>query len=645
MKKSIKNLIIREIESKKILISDKWMQNRDVLEIFTSFGINSKYFKTHFAIQIIEYFISVMKKEKEAGDCPVMSKFVRFMVTKGISPKEVFIICMSFRKILIDDILGIKGVVNDIKIVFYEIGDMFDTNLAGVLEIFENMQKKEIENMQKIKDYGVKIKLIEAVFETIDTNILLLEGNRVSLVSKRFLQLLGLDDLKSYHLKYKNSTGFINDKNILEVKDILNKDKNIEKVMIYNYRKGLFQYFRIETTLIPDADPAKYIVKFVFIRDCEPQEQISKLALLVIDTKNNIYQELYLEDNLNLFLQKAQEQNSTLVYTLISPYNVDIKKDNFYKKQMQKIYSLIKKSVKQDDYLFENKDGGFGVLQFAKNIQENNKKILELQQKIAKIAKIHMVSSVVQSKDSGKKLLARIAKLLKLLKLNESSLMIPDNKKRHKIINEDEYAKTLLIQNKTIESILFYKEIPVYSDSQITYSKETSDVIVSLNKKAFGVVTINSFVYFKISSSLHIKTKIEKIDYEKKCVVLGNILFDDNSPLNRKSVFVEVDFELHIIFSDESEAKAKANFLSKDKIGFEIENQYSLDEILDAYLSFGLDGTESDETIYVRAHMEKDNNRKYIATLNYDTQQSKTINEYISRRQMDIVREISNKIL
>ena len=69
-----------------------------------------------------------------------------------------------------------------------------------------------------------------------------------------------------------------------------------------------------------------------------------------------------------------------------------------------------------------------------------------------------------------------------------------------------------------------------------------------------------------------------------------------------------------------------------------------MDEVFDAYISFEIDDTEPNEIIYIRAHIEKGHDKNYIAILNYNVQQAKLINDYLYKKQMEIIREINDKI-
>ncbi|MCW8838564.1 MAG: GGDEF domain-containing protein, partial [Thiovulaceae bacterium] len=58
--------VIDSIESDRVKIADEWMRVEIVSDIFKKYKISIKKFKENFAIKILEYFISVVREEKEA---------------------------------------------------------------------------------------------------------------------------------------------------------------------------------------------------------------------------------------------------------------------------------------------------------------------------------------------------------------------------------------------------------------------------------------------------------------------------------------------------------------------------------------------------------------------------------------------------
>jgi len=155
MKNQIPDLLsISEIiEYNCVNIVTHWTQVQTVKAVFEAKKISAKKFIDNYGIAILEYFIAVIRKEKELGNCPVMSKLINYMLSKGITPREVFDIFMGLRKTLINFVLKQDIVLKNPSLFLEELSNMFDANLSGVLDVFTdryelNQKKLETTKMQ-----------------------------------------------------------------------------------------------------------------------------------------------------------------------------------------------------------------------------------------------------------------------------------------------------------------------------------------------------------------------------------------------------------------------------------------------------------------------------------------------------------------
>jgi GGDEF domain-containing protein len=630
------------IESKKNLIAQQWVSESIVGEIFVSFGINAKYFQSHFAIPIIEYFISVIKGEKEAGDCPIMSKFVRFMITKGMSPRDVFLICMNFRKKLVTNIIKIDENNTSIIPLLEEIADIFDANLSGVLEIYDTLHAQQTNESEQINLYQSKITQISTLLDSLSTSIILVENSKVLFANKNFLQMLELQNIKEYYKKYKQSADFVVDYGIENINQLINPQLKIKTVKIYNLHKGILQYFRLHVTPIEQSDPPSHLLEFIYDKDHTPQTKSDTLAILVADPLTGMYKQIHLEDNLHLFIQKAKEQNKMLIYTLIDPQNSKIQSDEYYKEELYTISKIIKNNLGPKDYLFCNDDNSFGVLQFSDDIDKTKQQLLNIKNKIAKITELYMVQSIVQPLESAKRLLLRVSKLIQALKTKKSAHVLFESD-LEKIEDETGYATNILLQTQSLQSILYYKQIPIHSDSTISLLPQTQKLTCTLSTKALSIVKVKDFIYFKISKDSIIKAQIVTINEDRSSVVLDGIGFDNaqSSLHNRSSLCVNADFPITIKSQGENIITANATYLCNDTIGFVLEDESALEGIFDVFISF----TINDKLLFAQGFLEEKEKDHYIAKLNFNTEHSKIISEYISKMELSILQEIKQKSL
>lgn len=216
------SLLLQDIKKYKVAIATSWVKKDTVKVVFEQRKISLKQFRDSYGVPIIEYFISVIDETKPLGDCPVMSKLVKYLLAKNISPKEVFDICMGFRFVLVGFLLQKKSVVNNATFFMNEIATIMDANLSGVLEIFTTANKKSQEKLQSLeteKERLIKEKeeLVEGVSYDELTGFInygafekvLIENIATSLEDKQrlFLAIVDIPNLRSVNLSKGREAG------------------------------------------------------------------------------------------------------------------------------------------------------------------------------------------------------------------------------------------------------------------------------------------------------------------------------------------------------------------------------------------------------------------------------------------------------
>ena len=104
-------------EKHKQEILHQWIMYRDPKAILVFHDIDLVLFEEYYASGVFDYFMSVIKKEKELGDCPVMKELLSYLKDRDVSANELFIICSHFRRSIIDFSYDVK--INS-KILFDE---------------------------------------------------------------------------------------------------------------------------------------------------------------------------------------------------------------------------------------------------------------------------------------------------------------------------------------------------------------------------------------------------------------------------------------------------------------------------------------------------------------------------------------------
>lgn len=245
-------------EKHKQVILHQWIMYRDPKAILVFHDIDLVLFEEYYASGVFDYFMSVIKKEKELGDCPVMKELLSYLKDRDVSANELFIICSHFRRSIIDFSYDAK--INS-KILFDEISYVFDENFAGVLKLYtDTIFQKEQEiakNVQLLNEYKKALDESAIVSKT-DVN------GRITYANENFCEICGYtkEELigKSHNLVRHPDT---EDEMFKEMWDTL-RVKKIFQGTIKNRRKDRSSYY-LDITIVPILDPFEGISEFIAI--------------------------------------------------------------------------------------------------------------------------------------------------------------------------------------------------------------------------------------------------------------------------------------------------------------------------------------------------------------------------------------------
>ena len=153
--------IIKKLEEDKENISKIWTDNKVVIEKLESQTIDVEYFRSHYAIKVIEYFLKVIRDEAEVGNCPVIIEMLDFFKHKELLLEDIFMICVLFKNTITAYIFQ-QYSFN--KNLFEEISFILDRNFEGV--IINYIKIKESKKVEVITvEYEEDIVYSEYVLE------------------------------------------------------------------------------------------------------------------------------------------------------------------------------------------------------------------------------------------------------------------------------------------------------------------------------------------------------------------------------------------------------------------------------------------------------------------------------------------------
>ena len=156
MKKSSIALITQHVDildTNRETIVNTWLSVADVQTILHKHDVNIEMFSTTYAHPVVNYFIGVIQGSNTIGNCPVISKLLEYLKDKEISSSELFIICINFRKSMIN-LLFQNNLMSEE--MYSNISYIFDANFRGVLEAFTDTISKAKAESKRFYDIATK---------------------------------------------------------------------------------------------------------------------------------------------------------------------------------------------------------------------------------------------------------------------------------------------------------------------------------------------------------------------------------------------------------------------------------------------------------------------------------------------------------
>ena len=130
-------------------IIGRWLGYKAVRDTFERHQISTEHFRQQFAGAIFDYYIGVIKGEKEIGDCPIMGAYLEFLSRKYVSPDELFTVCTHFRKAL--TAYAFEAQIASAEVV-EGLSEIADRNIQGLLQRFHALYRKDEASLRQQRE-------------------------------------------------------------------------------------------------------------------------------------------------------------------------------------------------------------------------------------------------------------------------------------------------------------------------------------------------------------------------------------------------------------------------------------------------------------------------------------------------------------
>ena len=161
---SVAQDIIEDLETHKEQISHIWCDKPIVIERLEKHEIDVAYFRTNFAIKVIEYFLGVIHATNEVGNCPVVFVMLDYFKHKNLPLDDIFMICVHFKNSVTSYIFNRYSFNQEL---FDDVSLILDKNFEGVVRNFldikscEKPQEQEQELITRKEEVKEDVDLLE----------------------------------------------------------------------------------------------------------------------------------------------------------------------------------------------------------------------------------------------------------------------------------------------------------------------------------------------------------------------------------------------------------------------------------------------------------------------------------------------------
>ncbi|MCW9026436.1 MAG: diguanylate cyclase, partial [Thiovulaceae bacterium] len=569
--------VIDSIESDRVKIADEWMRVEIVSDIFKKYKISIKKFKENFAIKILEYFISVVREEKEVGDCPIMSKFVNYMIDKNITPKQVFQICMGVRKSLRTYIFDKDYTLEEMKGILLETADLFDANLAGVLEIFTSLYEKQQQLMVESRERENKFQEFSKIINFIHTKIIIVKDGKIITANKSFFEFTGTSNLDEFYeaLKFeqveyeKESKEKYTLSNIDDwLEEACKKDNSFNVDIFHQKYQRLFTY-NARVTELPGKN-IKYIISFNNISNFM-EENAQLKSSLEYDQLTGLYNYVKFESLLSSRRIEAQNTKEKAALMVIDIPDLKMLNTKGTTKQCSDVIvdtaSKIKNFISKDFYASRVNDCRFAIYIPMQNKQSCYNWCYTLFSELNQGQ--HRVTCALSwfdiSEDENVSLLNVFSLIEKANKSIEKKIVTDfEDIKEYELLEKQDKFISILEDVKSLDMTIYYKELPIISKNSIL-GVHGDDVVFQISKKQCVTIKKDSKIYFKLNKIGDVEAEVKDFNISKNQFVLHNFRVVKSSPMHRTMfrIKVEENINVEIIFGDD-EYKSKLIDLNMD---------------------------------------------------------------------------------
>ena len=650
--------VVDKIEINSKFIASQWVKIRNINLIFHAHKISPQKFRDKFAIPIIEFFCAVIREKKSAGDCPIMTKFVHFMLEKGISPKDVFDICMGLRRTIISYLFKEKLIQGNALETMDEMATLFDANLSGVLNVFTTFYKEQQKNIEVSESQQKKYNQILKIINFINTKIVIVQNSRIIMCNKSFFEIIAIKNIQELYKRYEDGFSFMTnincDEKECDLKKVdkwlsqLNNSKKPFTTDIYHQKYGKVFTYSGRVTILPDSNPIQYIITLNNIashldKEEELQEKLSH------DKLTGLYSYAKFEHLIGEAQRIALNEGTNLALSIVDiPKLKEINENQGYDAGDRVIIEVAEdiRSHADDSMILAHLEGSrFGILMPYESEQACYDWCHTLSVQLNTKTERKTVS--VTGFDLTEKINRLLMRAYDLADMARTAVHTDfENIDLYDILPEQDIFIEQFKDIDKIDTSLYFKSLPILSENKLI-SINQDDIALSISNKQLAIAHIDDTVYLRLTSLGAVQAKIGTIDPKNKIFTIHKFRFDEHSPLDRKKFRIEAkeNLPIKVVSSGGALNGIVLNF-NQDHIALVLKNKKRLHvgDLVSVIVFFEIENLV--KPFNTHANIERiekvKEGFKIVLACNFDTVNKKLLSDYLAHRQREVIQELQN---
>jgi len=669
------NAIADFVGNSRDIIVSNWVERESTIALFKDLNIEPEFFKGEFGLPVMNYFHGVITGEKELGNCPVMHRFVKYLVDVNIASRDIFILCMALRRSLIKHILLNNQIHDNLIVMIEEISDVFDANLSGVLKLFTDLRDKKERKIESQRLIIEQQKYIKTLLNSQQNLLCVIKNNNITLANDTFLDALGIDNIDIIDKEFNSKWHFISGVDYFKeffddgdyqswIAHIVASNKKLVKVALSNlYSQKSRIYILKANELNPDS--GEYIISFTDINEYESRVNTLK-SQLYIDPLTKLPNGLKFESDIYKFISQVSTQKDKLFALYI---DIDNYHQLFNHYPIEVVNEVLKKFIASvvdfnlnENYIARLNDNQLVIIFIDEYItlESINNYAKELKNTLDELIfhindNISASYAIVQFRDGDTyaKLVKRSSLILENIKELGGNLIKDDSVVYHQQIELEKSTKNIIElikrstkEGKEITLYTLYRQLPL--SSQVVLKR-----VDGKNKIAFKL--LNPKILFSFSKLFLIQidgkksifsANVESIDPKYSTLILKDFSRPSNNFLQRKHIRISPILKSNVIVGVKDKAVGRLMNISLKSMVVEFENIENIQTQMKVQLSFSLPDKNISSSLningYIKEIVKNGNYFRAVILLYLGVESENILTEYIAWQQIQIIKELSS---